>query len=98
MASQATEMRATAESMFGHRRPDEPPQATTVAASLEQASTNVSDRRRATEEMGASIAEISRQVRTPTNIPAGRSTRPTEHQCDDPQPCRRRRRSARSSS
>jgi methyl-accepting chemotaxis protein len=71
LASAATEMRSTAESMTGTAE-EASRQSTAVAAASEQASTNVQTVAAAAEELSSSISEISRNVSESTNI-AGRA-------------------------
>ena len=67
LASAATEMRSTAESMSATAE-ETSRQSTAVAAASEQASTNVQTVASAAEELSASIAEISRRVSESTQI------------------------------
>jgi methyl-accepting chemotaxis protein len=67
MASAATELQSTAESMSTTAE-ETSRQSTAVAAASEQASTNVQTVASAAEELAASIAEISRQVSESTRI------------------------------
>ena len=61
VASAATELQATAQSLAGNAG-DATRQATNVAAAAEQASVNVQTVAAAAEELSVSVAEISRQV------------------------------------
>ncbi len=61
VASAATELQATAQSMAGTAA-ETASQSTTVAAAAEEAATNVSTVAAAAEELGASVQEIARQV------------------------------------
>jgi methyl-accepting chemotaxis protein len=67
VASAATEMQATAQSMTGTAE-ETARQATAVAAASEQASTNVQTVASAAEELSASVQEITRQVSESTRI------------------------------
>ncbi|HWA45806.1 MAG TPA: methyl-accepting chemotaxis protein [Hypericibacter adhaerens] len=71
LASAATEMRSTAESMSATAE-ETSRQSTAVAAASEQASTNVQTVASAAEELASSVAEISRRVSESTDI-AGRA-------------------------
>jgi len=61
VASAATELQTTAQSMAGTAA-ETASQSTTVAAAAEQAASNVSTVAAAAEELGASVQEIARQV------------------------------------
>jgi methyl-accepting chemotaxis protein len=67
VASQATEMQASAQAMT-HTAEEATKQATAVAAAGEQASANVQTVASSTEELSASVAEISRQVQQSSKI------------------------------
>jgi methyl-accepting chemotaxis protein len=67
LASAATEMRSTAESMSATAE-ETSRQSTAVAAASEQASTNVQTVASAAEELSGSIGEISRRVSESTHI------------------------------
>jgi methyl-accepting chemotaxis protein len=67
LASAATEMQATAQSMSATAE-ETSRQATAVAAAADQASANVQTVATASEEMSSSISEISRQVEQSTQI------------------------------
>ena len=67
VASSATELQATANSMSGTATTTTT-QVTTVAAAAEQASMNVQTVAAAAEELAASIAEISRQVQQSATV------------------------------
>jgi methyl-accepting chemotaxis protein len=67
LASAATEMRATSQSMSATAKQTSA-QATTVAAAAEQASANVQTVASASEELSSSVAEIGRQVSHSTQI------------------------------
>ncbi|MDR3437771.1 cache domain-containing protein [Telmatospirillum sp.] len=67
LATAATEMRATSQTMSATAR-ETSTQATTVAAAAEQASVNVQTVATASEELSASVAEIGRQVSHSTQI------------------------------
>jgi methyl-accepting chemotaxis protein len=69
VSSQATELQAAAQSMSATAEETER-QTTVVAAASEQASTNVQTVASAAEELASSIAEISRQVATSSDITA----------------------------
>jgi methyl-accepting chemotaxis protein len=69
VSSQATELQATAQSMSATAEETER-QSTAVAAASEEASTNVQTVASAAEELSSSIAEISRQVATSSDITA----------------------------
>jgi methyl-accepting chemotaxis protein len=71
VASAATEMRSTAESMSATAE-ETSRQSTAVAAASEQAATNVQTVASAAEELASSVAEISRRVAESTDI-AGRA-------------------------
>ena len=68
-SSAATELQATAQSMSATAEETER-QSTAVAAASEEASTNVQTVASAAEELSSSIAEISRQVATSSDITA----------------------------
>ncbi|HEV2677328.1 MAG TPA: methyl-accepting chemotaxis protein [Aliidongia sp.] len=67
LASAATEMRATSQSMSVTAE-EASAQATTVAAAAEQATANVQTVASATEELSSSVSEIGRQVTQSTRI------------------------------
>ena len=67
LASAATEMRSTAESMSATAE-ETSRQSTAVAAASEQAATNVQTVASAAEELASSVAEISRRVSESTDI------------------------------
>jgi len=67
VASAATELQATAQSMAGTAA-ETASQSTTVAAAAEQAASNVSTVAAAAEELGASVQEIARQVHDSANL------------------------------
>jgi methyl-accepting chemotaxis protein len=69
LASAATEMRATSESMAATAE-EASRQATVVATAAEEASTNVQTVAAATEELASSVTEIGRQVTQSNNIAA----------------------------
>jgi methyl-accepting chemotaxis protein len=69
VSSAATELQATAQSMSAVAEETER-QSTAVAAASEQASTNVQTVASAAEELSSSIAEISRQVASSSDITA----------------------------
>jgi methyl-accepting chemotaxis protein len=76
LASAATEMRATSQSMSATAE-ETSAQATTVAAAAEQASANVQTVAAATEELSSSVSEIGRQVTQSTKI-AGQAVEEAE--------------------
>ncbi len=76
VASSATEMQATAQSMTATAE-ETSRQSTAVAAASEQASTNVQTVASAAEELSSSVAEIGRQVAQSTGI-AGKAAAEAE--------------------
>jgi uncharacterized protein YoxC len=77
VASAATELRATAQSLSGTTS-ETTEQLTSVAAAVEQASVNVQTVAAAAEELSSSISEISRQV-TQSSTMAGKAVEAARH-------------------
>ena len=81
VASQATEMEASAQAMT-HTAEQTTQQATTVAAAVEQASASIQTVASAAEQLSTSVLEIGRQVEQSVEDCRARGRRGRQDQCD----------------